>query len=99
MPRVETAPEVLDDLDRFFDHLTAQGVGDIAARLQALMDGLQLLAYSPLIGRPVARGQRELVIGTGARGYLARYRHVPAVDTVFVLALRHQREQGHPPGR
>ena len=47
----------------------------------------------PLIGRPVAFGQRELIISTGTSGYLALYRFDPSVDTVFVLAVRSQREQ------
>jgi hypothetical protein len=36
---------------------------------------------------------RELVISRGRSGYLALYVHDPAADVVFVLALRHQREQ------
>ena len=43
-----------------------------------------------------ARGDlRELVIGRRARGYVALYRYVPAVDTVFVLAIRGQKEAGY----
>ena len=43
------------------------------------------------MGRPVAFGQRELVIATGIRGYLALYRYDPLLDTSFVLAVRSQR--------
>ena len=39
--------------------------------------------------------KRELVIGRGSRGYLALYRYVAEIDTVFVLALRSQRETGY----
>ena len=39
-------------------------------------------------------GKRELVIGRGTRGYVALYRYVPALDTVFVLAVQAQREAG-----
>lgn len=53
-----------------------------------------MLANSPRIGRPVGGGKRELVIGTGTRGYVALYRFVPAVDTVLVLTFRSQRESG-----
>jgi hypothetical protein len=49
----------------------------------------------PLTGRPVEGGKRELVIGHGARGYVALYRHVPELDTVFLLAIRTQREAGY----
>jgi hypothetical protein len=41
----------------------------------------------------VAFGQRELIISTGASGYLALYRYDPMSDTVLVLAVRSQREQ------
>ena len=37
-----------------------------------------------------------LVIATGASGYLALYRYDPRQDTVFVLAVRSQRERGYP---
>ncbi|MBB2759642.1 UNVERIFIED_ORG: hypothetical protein GGR68_003830 [Xanthomonas campestris] len=34
------------------------------------------------------------MIGHGAYGYLALYCHVAQIDTVFVLAVRSQREAG-----
>jgi hypothetical protein len=43
----------------------------------------------------VAFGQRELIISTGASGYLALYRYDPGQDTVFVLAVRSQRERDY----
>jgi toxin ParE1/3/4 len=47
------------------------------------------------IGRPVKGGKRELVIGREARGYVALYRFVAALDTVFIPAIRSQRESGY----
>lgn len=94
MARIELAPEVLQDFDRFFDHMAAFQVTDAVERIEEIVLAVQVLASSPLIGRPVRGGKRELVIGTGARGYVALYRFVPAVDTVFVLAFRSQRESG-----
>jgi hypothetical protein len=35
-----------------------------------------------------------LVIGRGARGYLAKYRYDAVGDVVYVAALRSQREAG-----
>jgi len=35
---------------------------------------------------------RPLVIGRHSHGYVASYRYVAEVDTVFVLAVRSQRE-------
>lgn len=79
MARIETAPELPDGLDRVAE----------------IMQAVDVLATSPLIGRPVAGGKRELVIGRGSRGYIALYRYVAEVDTVFLLAVRSQREAGH----
>jgi toxin ParE1/3/4 len=58
--RVELAPAVFDDFNRFFDHMALAMIGEI-------MQAIQILTHSPLIGR----------------------------DTVFVLALRRQREAGY----
>ena len=38
---------------------------------------------------------RELVIGFGDSGYAALYRHEPTVDTIYILAFRHQKEAGY----
>jgi hypothetical protein len=38
---------------------------------------------------------RELIIGRRSRGYVALYRYVPEIDTVFILALRSWREAGY----
>jgi hypothetical protein len=54
-----------------------------------------VLERNPFIGRPAEADKRDLVIGRGPRGYLALYRYVSEVDTVFVLALRSQREAGY----
>jgi toxin ParE1/3/4 len=35
------------------------------------------------------------VIGRASQGYVALYRFVASVDTVFVLAIRSQRELGY----
>jgi plasmid stabilization system protein ParE len=94
MARIQLAPEVLQDFDRFFDHMAAFQVTDAVERIEEIVQAVQVLASSPLVGRPVKGGKRELVIGTGARGYVALYRFVPAIDTVFVLAFRSQRESG-----
>jgi plasmid stabilization system protein ParE len=94
MARIQLAPEVLQDFDRFFDHMAAFQVTDAVERIEEIVQAVQVLASSPLVGHPVKGGKRELVIGTGARGYVALYRFVPAIDTVFVLAFRSQRESG-----
>lgn len=94
MARIEFAPEVFDDFDRFFDHLARRSHGEAPARIADLLRAVDVLAHSPLIGRQFRDGKRELVIGRGSHGYIALYRYVPDIDTVFVLAFRSQRESG-----
>jgi plasmid stabilization system protein ParE len=94
MTRIELAPELVDDFDRIIDHLLRHQVEDIPARIAGIVQALDILTHSPLIGRPAGAGQRELLIGRNARAYVALYRFVPDIDTVFVLALRSQRESG-----
>lgn len=96
MARVELSPEVLDDFDRFLDHSTQFDADDPSERIGEIIAALEILVHSPLIGRPVKAGLRELVIGRGSRGYVALYRFVATLDTVFVLAVRSQREAGYP---
>ena len=94
MVRIELAPGVLDDIDRFIDHLEQHQIADVANRVEEILEAIQILSRSPLIGRPVAGGKRELIIGKGNRGYVALYRYLAGIETVFVLALRAQRESG-----
>ncbi|MBS0560470.1 MAG: type II toxin-antitoxin system RelE/ParE family toxin [Proteobacteria bacterium] len=94
MARIALAPEVLDDFDRILAHLAAYAVPDAPARIMAIVQALDILQTSPLIGRPAQGGMWELIIGRGARGYVALYRFVPGLDTVFVLAIRSRRKAG-----
>lgn len=96
MARVELAPEVADDFDRILNYLSLHQVADAAARVMEIVQAIDVLAYNPLIGRSVLNGKRELVIGPKRTGYLALYRYVDQIDTVFVLAVRSQREAGYP---
>lgn len=95
MSRVEIAPEVGDDFDRILDHLVRHEVEDLAVRIRDIIQAFDVLEGHPEIGRPAQGGKRELIIGRGSRGYVALYRYVPEIDTVFILALRSQREAGY----
>lgn len=95
MTRVELAAELADDFDRIFDHLAQYDVTGAPARIAEIVQAFDVLQTNPLIGRPVPGDKRELVIGRRSRGYVALYRYVPQIDTVFVLALRSQREAGY----
>jgi toxin ParE1/3/4 len=95
MARIELAPEVFSDFDRFFDHMARFEVEDAPERIGNIIQAVDILANSPLIGRKVKGGKRELVIGQGSRGYIVLYRFVADIETVFVLAIRSQRESGY----
>jgi plasmid stabilization system protein ParE len=95
MSRVELAPEVGADLDRILDHLERHEVADTAARILDIIRAFDVLERNPEIGRPARGNKRELIIGRGSRGYVALYRYVREIDTVFVLALCSQRESGY----
>lgn len=95
MAKVELTSAVLDDLGRFADHMNSFDVDDVDRRIDELVDALRVLQHSPWIGRTSRDGKRELVIGRGARGYIALYRYIEAIDTVVVLSVRAQREDGY----
>lgn len=93
--RIELAPEILDDFERILDHLTHYEAENPGQRLDFIINAINVLELNPLIGRPVQNDKRELVIGRRAKGYVALYRYVESIDTVFVLAIRSQREAGY----
>jgi toxin ParE1/3/4 len=94
MTRIELAPEVLQDFDRFLEHL-AQFDEDVPGRIAEIVEAIQILKHSPEMGRRVKAGNRELVIGHASQGYVALYRFLQDFDVVFVLAIRAQREAGY----
>jgi plasmid stabilization system protein ParE len=95
MSRIELAPEIGDDFDRILDHLAQFQVENPASRIREIIEAISVLEHNPLIGRPTNHDKRELVIGRRSHGYVALYRYVAEVDTVFVLAVRSQREAGY----
>jgi len=95
LSRIELAPEVGDDLDRILEHLFAHQVAHAASCIADIIGAIDVLERNPQIGRPARADLRELVIGRRARGYVALYRYVAELDTVFVLAIRGQKEAGY----
>ena len=95
MSQLVLAAQVRADFDRIFDFLFEHAPEFAAVRIEAIISAIDILETSPLIGRPVPFGQRELVIATGSSGYLALYRYDPVLDTAFVLAVRSQRERDY----
>ena len=95
MAHIELAAQVADDFDRILDHLAQYEVAEAAARIDQIIQAINVLESNPLLGRPARNDMRELIIGRQSRGYVALYRYVPEVDSVFVLAIRSQREAGY----
>lgn len=95
MSRIELAPEVGDDFDHILDHLVQYQVENPALRILEIIEAINVLEHNPMIGRPTNNDKRELVIGQHSRGYVALYLYLMEVDTVFVLAVRSQREAGY----
>ncbi len=95
MSGIELAAEIGDDFDRILDHLAKYQVENPGLRIREIIEAINVLEHNPLIGRPVNNDKRELVIGRRSHGYVALYRYVAKIDTVFVLAVRSQREAGY----
>jgi toxin ParE1/3/4 len=93
--RIDLAVGLADDFDRILSHLVQHDVTGAASRIDEIIQAIDVLKANPLLGRPTRHGHCELVIGRGARGYLALYRYVPEADIVLVLAIRSQREAGY----
>ncbi|MBX3637352.1 MAG: type II toxin-antitoxin system RelE/ParE family toxin [Rubrivivax sp.] len=94
MTQVVLSARVLHDLARIERHLLSHDVPDVASRVDEILRGLAILQEHPLIGRKVAGGRRELVIGRGSHGYVALYAYDAGKDALVVAALRAQREAG-----
>ena len=95
MSLIQLAPETRGDFDRILEHLNNFDTAEPSARIDESVHGISVLEQNPLIGRPIHDDLGELVIGRGAHGYIGLYRDVPEIDTVFLLAIRSQREAGY----
>ena len=45
-----------------------------------------------MMGHPANKDKGERVIGRRSHGYAALYRYIVEIDTIFVLAVRSQKE-------
>ena len=87
--------QALVDLERLSDFLLETDPQAAQDTVILIFEALEILVQHPEIGRKVHFGQRELVISRRRTGYLALYRFLPHLDSILVLALRHQRESGY----
>lgn len=92
--QVEYSAQALRDIARFAEFLLATDPAAAEETASLIIEAVSLLGRHPGIGRPRPGGLRELVISRGRTGYVALYRVDMLRDSVLVLALRHQREQG-----
>ena len=97
MPQVIVTEGAAEGLERCRRFLAGKSPEAVKRAGQAIERQFMLLETAPDIGRPFPEMPelRELVIVFGDSGYVALYRHEPAVDAVYVLAFRHQKEAGY----
>jgi plasmid stabilization system protein ParE len=93
--RITYAPGAVLDLERLQDFLAEHDPAVALAAAGAIVEAVSVLERHPLIGRPAEAGMRELVIARGRTGFVALYDWLEVIDTVVILALRHQREAGY----
>lgn len=95
MIRIESARGVHEDLARIALHLATHDGAQANEWLNEIELGLRVLQHHPEIGRRFDGERRELVLGHGSRGCLAKYRFLPERRMVLIAAIRAQRESGY----
>ena len=98
MSRLIITAEAARGLERCRQFLAKKSPAASRRAAQAIIRQFDVLATQPGIGRPLEDEPdlRELIVSFGDSGYVALYRYSPAIDTVFVLAFRHQKEAASP---
>ncbi len=97
MSRVVVTEGAALGLERCRQFLAAKNPHAAKRAGHAIVRGFALLEADPDIGRPLhdLPELRELIIAFGNTGYVALYRHDVKMNTVYVLAFRHQKEAGY----
>jgi plasmid stabilization system protein ParE len=93
MAALRWLPEALADLDRLFEFLREKNPEAAARAARAILDGADLLATSPRIGRRMSddTDRRELPVPFGAGAYIIRY-ILGSDETVIIIRAWHSRE-------
>jgi plasmid stabilization system protein ParE len=96
MPRITLSRRAQSDLSRLYDFLAVHDAATAQRAIRTILDAFDSLTM-PEIGAPVADqpGLRKLVIDFASSGYVALYRYSEKTDTLRVLALKHQKENGY----
>ena len=95
MPAVIFTPASIRDLERLREFLRTKNPQAARRAGEAILGGVRILGSQPQIGRLIEGLPdefREWPIDFGDSGYMVRYRL--SVETVAILAVRHQREVG-----
>jgi plasmid stabilization system protein ParE len=92
MAKFEYSQDALADIERLVDYLIDVNLEVALEAFNVIDDGVRLLTRHPEIGRQLGGGKRELVISRGRTGYIAIYAFDKWINTVAVLAIKHQRE-------
>lgn len=95
MSHIELATKVGDDFERILDHLAQYQIENPTLRIREIIEAINVLEHNPMIGRPTNNNKRELIIGHRSHGYVALYRYIVEIDTIFILAVRSQKETGY----
>jgi plasmid stabilization system protein ParE len=96
MPPLKWSQSALRDVARLHDFLSPKSPDAAKRAVQAIRQGVQLLASHPEMGRPVDELPpefREWIIEFGSGAYIAMYHY--AGKEVVILALRHGLEAGY----
>lgn len=96
MPHLRFTDAAIADLSRLRGFLIDKSPRAAQRAVAVIRERLVAVTEAPQAGRPVPNLDpfREILIPFGGGGYLARYRYDQPTDTVYVVAIRHQRELG-----
>lgn len=96
MPHLIWLESAVAGLQRAYNFLASKNPEAARGAIQAIRDKSQLLEKYPNAGRPahdLEPEHRELLIPFGGSGYVILYR--VEGETVYILAVRHQKEVGY----
>jgi plasmid stabilization system protein ParE len=97
--RVDFSDDARDDIDRLYEFMAEIDTSVAERALDTLRSGWNVLKMHPHTCRKASNGEfgpsvRELLVNFGSSGYVALF-EITDVDTVTVLAVRHQRESDY----
>jgi toxin ParE1/3/4 len=86
--------EALSDIDRVRNFLEARNPDAAVRAMRAIWRALERVEDFPEMGQPTKdRSIRQIIVRFGQRGYVVRYRILPADGTIFITRIWHSRER------